>query len=152
MTFLVSRHFYDPLMLCQRENFQRIQIGPVYVEICFHGLLILFLVQFLTSDVCNAYWGHDDVIKGHRCFFNNSWPGEDSNVKLVPVCLSRQDGSNGMQHDHTWLWPWPWPNLVTLSNFKWTFRGHLIYHSNRLDEIKTIVPISFLWLKEIKSY
>ena len=32
-------------------------------------------------------------------FINNSWLGEDRNVKMVPMCLSRQDESNDMQHD-----------------------------------------------------
>ena len=150
---LRSGHFYDPPMLSQRGNFQIIQIGSVYVEICFHGLLILFPVQFLTSDVCVT---HTEVMMTSSevmdAFFNNSWLGEDRNVKMEPVCLFRQDKSNDIQHDHIWPWPWPWPNFVSLLNFRLTFRDHLIYHSNRLEEIKIIVQMQFLWLKQIKSY
>ena len=34
-------------------------------------------------------------------------------------------------------------DLDLRSNFKLTFRGHVIYHLNRLDEVNTMIPISF---------
>ena len=43
--------------------------------------------------------------------------GEDRNVKLVPKCLSRQDGSNDMPHDLLDLDR----DLDLRSNFKLTF-------------------------------
>ena len=55
------------------------------------------------------------------------------------MCLSPQDGSNDIQHDLLHLDC----DLDLRSNFKLTFRSHIIYHSNRLDEINTMVPISF---------
>ena len=81
-------------------------------------------------------------------FINNSCLDEDRNLKMVHMCLSRQEGSNDTQQDLLD----PNRGLDLRLNFKVTFRGHVIYQSKRLDETNTMVPISFLWLKYIKSY
>ena len=57
-------------------------------------------MQILINDLCNAIWGHDDVIKGHKCLLANQRSLDDArNVKVVPMCSSRRDGSNDTQHD-----------------------------------------------------
>ena len=43
----VNGEFSNPSNL--REN------GPVYLELCCHGLLMVIPVQLLTSDLCNAF-------------------------------------------------------------------------------------------------
>ena len=57
-------------------------------------------VQILINGLCNAIWGHDDVIKGHKCFLaTHASLDDDRNVKVVPMCSSRRDGSKDTQHD-----------------------------------------------------
>ena len=93
---LRSGHFCDPPMLSMgkfsnpsnlREN------GPVYLEICCHRQWTLILVQLVTSDLWNAFWGHDDVIRGHGCFLSitHDWVKIETWKWCQCVCLVKTD-------------------------------------------------------------
>ena len=74
--------------------------GLILSRICMLRLFMIIPVQIFTSSLYKTIWRHNDVIRGHRYpYINNPWLDENKNVKLASMCLSRQDGSNAMQHD-----------------------------------------------------
>ena len=88
-------------------------------------------VSPVNSGRCSlGHFGSPEFTSG---FSSITWDWIDTGSEPPPLRLSRQYGSNNIQHDL--FGSWPWPGQI----FALTFWGQLIYRSTRLDELRTIV-------------
>ena len=119
-------------------------------DVCIR-LRMTYPVQFCISNpLVGQLMLNDDVIRSIYASPYNFWLEWDRDIGWVPKCSSCQDASFGM-----WLGMWllrsihdrPWPWVTWGQKYQVTFPDHKVDESICLDEIKTMVAKSALYLK-----
>ena len=125
-----------------------------------HNIVVNYWLHIPVPSVCiinflwRQVWGH----RGHVTLSSFSSITSDQIERAsgkAPMCSEWAAKSNDMQHDHPRLRYWPdqpWPDLDLRSTWILTIPKQKVYHSTRLYNLNTMLPILLLCDHFRRSY